>query len=144
MVLWEKEVRLPKVLFLILAAKYKKGPIVTLTWAFLQHIWSPWNLHPPPCLALLWRVPQALDSEFKAFQSQALMWQSQRHKVQRLSEMLSKLHRAVMRRGRRHKGTGLFWASRWWYFKLKRRGNNLYYRWQMIGGADLWVLICYD
>lgn len=30
MVLWEKEVRLPKVLFLILA-KYKKGPFVTVT-----------------------------------------------------------------------------------------------------------------
>lgn len=44
-------------------------------------------------------MPEALDSEFEAFQSQDLTWQSQLHKTQRLSEMLFKLHIAVMRGG---------------------------------------------
>lgn len=48
-------------------------------------------LAPPPTTivsSFIVESSQALDSEFEAFQGQALTWQSQRHKVQRLSEML--------------------------------------------------------
>lgn len=68
-------------------------------------------LAPPPTTivsSFIVESSQALDSEFEAFQGQALTWQSQRYKVQRLSEMLYQLHRAVWGGGRRHKGTVLF------------------------------------
>lgn len=56
-------------------------------------------LAPPPTTivsSFIVESSQALDSEFEAFQGQALTWQSQRYKVQRLSEMLYQLHRAVV------------------------------------------------